>query len=133
MKTLYTWLIILPLLITITLIAINVIKNKNILKKSQLHYIHYDTKQRKVFHQGKPVLTLRKGSTNHKFIEYMFHNAEKTVTFNEVYKGAHIPKEKYLRKLLAGTKLPKTIRENAFKFEGSTITLTRKFLLDSEL
>lgn len=89
--------------------------------------LQYEASSGKVIYQDKTVLSLRVGSTNYRFIDYMFRNADRSIHLEELYKSAALPSNKYISKLLADTKLPKDLRERAFIIENNTIKLRTSF------
>ncbi|BCL73775.1 hypothetical protein TUMSATVNIG1_57610 (plasmid) [Vibrio nigripulchritudo] len=89
--------------------------------------LHFDEHLNVVTLNNEPLVTLRPGSLNHRFLSHMFMHANQSIPKHDLYLAANIPDSVYINKLIANTKLPKTIRDKAFVLESGGIRLNTTF------
>ena len=81
----------------------------------------FDASQNAVLRGEDEILRIKQGSTNHRFIRYLFEHEGQDIPIEQLYQDLRLPEDTYLKKLIANTKLPKEIRSKAFVVSKSTI------------
>ncbi|MGR5113062.1 hypothetical protein [Vibrio jasicida] len=81
----------------------------------------FDASQNAVLRGENEILRIKQGSTNHRFISYLFEHEGQDIPIEQLYQDLRLPEDTYLKKLIANTKLPKEIRSRAFVVSKSTI------------
>ncbi|MDK9783768.1 hypothetical protein KIT90_20525 [Vibrio sp. B172a] len=81
----------------------------------------FNPSQNAVLHGEDEVLRIKQGSTNHRFISYLFEHEGQDIPIEQLYQDLRLPEDTYLKKLIANTKLPKEIRSQAFVVSKNTI------------
>lgn len=81
----------------------------------------FDESQNAVLCGEDEILRIKQGSTNHRFIRYLFEHEGQEIPIEKLYKDLRLPEYTYLNKLIANTKLPRDIRSQAFVVSKSTI------------
>ncbi len=81
----------------------------------------FNASQNAVLHGENEILRIKQGSTNHRFISYLFEHEGQDIHIEQLYQDLRLPKDTYLKKLIANTKLPKEIRNQAFVVSKNTI------------
>ncbi|MHA7232023.1 hypothetical protein ACVT98_26125 (plasmid) [Vibrio campbellii] len=90
-------------------------------KESQKVGLLFDASQNAVLRGEDEILRIKQGSTNHRFISYLFEHEGQDIPIEQLYQDLRLPEDTYLKKLIANTKLPKEIRSQAFVVSKSTI------------
>ncbi|MHA2734617.1 hypothetical protein [Vibrio campbellii] len=90
-------------------------------KESQKVGLLFDASQNAVLRGENEILRIKQGSTNHRFISYLFEHEGQDIPIEQLYQDLRLPEDTYLKKLIANTKLPKEIRSQAFVVSKSTI------------
>ncbi|HHC7333920.1 TPA: hypothetical protein ACN30C_004448 [Vibrio parahaemolyticus] len=81
----------------------------------------FNTSQNAILRGEDEILRIKQGSTNHRFISYLFEHEGQDIPIEQLYQDLRLPEDTYLKKLIANTKLPKEIRSQAFIVSKSTI------------
>lgn len=81
----------------------------------------FNASQNAVLRGEDEILRIKQGSTNHRFISYLFEHEGQDIPIEQLYQDLRLPKDTYLKKLIANTKLPKEIRSQAFVVSKNTI------------
>ncbi len=88
----------------------------------------FDSSQNAVLHGKKEILRIKNGSTNHRFIAYLFQHKGEDIPIDKLYEAINLPEHTYINKLIANTKLPKEIRDRAFIVGKNTIRFETSFI-----
>lgn len=81
----------------------------------------FNSSENLVLYGNDEILKIKRGSTNHRFISYLFENKGRDIQIEQLYRDLKLPEDTYIKKLIANTKLPREIRNQAFVLNGSTI------------
>lgn len=88
----------------------------------------FNEESRKVTLNDSPILTVRAGSANYRFLHYMFSNSDQEIHIDKLYREAGISSNVYINKLICNTNIPKDIREKVFSVTDSHVILRTEFL-----
>ncbi|MEZ8822580.1 hypothetical protein AB4562_00745 [Vibrio sp. 10N.222.54.A1] len=81
----------------------------------------FNSSENLVLYGSDEILKIKRGSTNHRFISYLFDHEGQDIPIEQLYRDLKLPENTYIKKLIANTKLPREIRNQAFVLSGSTI------------
>ncbi|CAH1606294.1 conserved hypothetical protein [Vibrio jasicida] len=90
-------------------------------KQSPKAGLLFNASQNAVLRGEDEILRIKQGSTNQRFISYLFEHEGQEIPIEQLYRDLRLPEDTYLKKLIANTKLPKEIRSQAFVVSKSTI------------
>lgn len=90
-------------------------------KKVAKTELFFNTSKNAILRGEDEILRIKQGSTNHRFISYMFEHEGQDIPIEQLYQDLKLPEDTYLKKLIANTKLPKEIRSQAFIVNQDTI------------
>lgn len=88
--------------------------------------IIFDRDAKIVSCDGIKLISLREGSANFRFIEYIFENKNKEISLSELENGILFGNDLNLSKVISNTNLPKDIIKKAFNVKGDVLIFNDK-------
>ncbi|MEZ8120663.1 hypothetical protein ACED30_14235 [Vibrio splendidus] len=87
----------------------------------------FNSSENSVLHGNDEILKIKNGSANHRFISYLFEHEGQDILIEQLYRDLKLPEDTYIKKLIANTKLPREIRNQAFTVSANTIHFKASF------